>query len=801
MFDIINRVFNKGRGRLQKMRQSPTRNIDFEAFGDFKGRNVFNGLFKGLQVAENNLDTEKRRLTDALGRYSNKFKDPLMDIKASMFAYDLEYATNPNSDDVAPLIDFIQATWDELRGEQSEGSMREYKKNLKKVLDEYATFNDDGEVVAIDIDRIGREIQADKAANEYLDTWYINVNPRLDQYQRTANAQKGIPYKSKKAYNPRVIMGRNTSLAALEQSLEDIKANDQASFSAATASKTGKERTKGAKPVIFSIQQAHKQAINETLLDYFMTPEVKTTLATLGKLETWAELSQDDYVLDNVRSVRKVAEESMSNQLIKNYASSLDEKGLANFVNYINKKGYQLGLGYPTRAVAEAISNMAFAAWQDKNAVKAGMRFANISDKQMVNVENFLGMTQATQASRLLGWELTSMELEAGALSAKSVLPKALKGLEKQIDDVQAFLLSRPDVTTARVIFFGKFANEYKKITGKDFDISKFSELEYQNNKEAFDEAIDAADQALFDAVSSNGSYTGSLASVVKPTDNAIAGLLSNYDKFLTRFMRTERSTAKKALYSLAQGKKKSKMNRLEAAKLLAGSATRYLMYDGTKAFMTAGIATLTLNLLFGQDKELDFGLFEAVSKLAGDDEEEKKKALHQLERLVLRYGLDMATGGMGNIAKQGINGVVEVANALGGEGVTRPEGDAYDAYKNSVTYSNFSSAIQQRDATKIDPSFMLGASAPFAKSLANVAKYTTKALDGSEAAQERLAYKELPMLIGAVTGLPTKEFTSIADIYLFADDNAGYSELYNIMNDTGLEMLEIGDLEIEDIE
>ena len=838
--DLLGLIFmmtgNKSYGIMKRVKQMPLYKIDF--FFGLKGRKIFKSFYEPLAVAAANIENHRNELLgvvsesmDAINKKGNK-ESKMADNR--MFFYQLNrlFEANEGRKGVFNPNDVLAAIKSNLVGK----NLNRYMKGLKNQMDLFEQkYVKDGE---IDFDLIKQDLSKEEL--EYLSKREKMVGD-LESFGRVATSVvRGESFQRLNEYMTQAnnLSGKDAAKAELEKA-KAVVAGDR-EFSSRPSAKAGtlKElKANKAQALVPSIFAADKKMVDSVVLDYNMTLPMKSVTKLINNLKAKYTKEGNDNAMDNIKIIEDTIVEALANDLVKSahLRGELNSSPYMKVLNYVTKKGYQYGLGTPIRALAELSSNMWYVSIADPKAVRTGLKFANIDitskknrTEKLIKMARLLDITRATQSQRLLGNEVTSLWAEAGAFDVKvtetgnPLIDNALSkvGAKKAmdaIDRLQENLLQKPDMIAAQIAWFGKFANSFRDITGKSLSLDTFNEDIYQLNKSAFDQATLEADEFLSNAVASNNPYTGTLASVRKPTD----GMLIAFNKYLTRFTRFERAVLTQNIDALIKGEEKSGINRKTASANIGASLGRYYIYNAVIA-QTVGFMA---SALFGvEEDDEDEGLFDSIITYASEDGKKQEEAGYRIVRELMSYIFTMGFGNLGNMEKAGYNLLLEYMNMTKGEGITRPktskkeieewekkkkkkwdESVSYEGFDHQLVYSVIDpSVVKGKDMRLSDGFFVAGASAGLLKHSYEAMNNYVKAEefkeksenpslsekerkkynDYYEARREKLIYRNLPALIGSLTGAPLKDVERISNAKIYNNKEEQKDTIKDVVNE-----------------
>ena len=227
-------------------------------------------------------------------------------------------------------------------------------------------------------------------------------------------------------------------------------------------------------------------------------------------------------------------------------------------------------------------------------------------------------------------------------------------------------LISTPDKLVMRPLWFGSFANEFKKISGKDVDFKKIAanDQAYMDaNKDAIEQSKKTADEKSVMAGATDNAFMGILKGTVKPNQSFSSRAFNNFNNYMTRFLIFEYVTARTAIYAMVGN---GSLSKRQGAAMRGAVATRMTVYTLLSQMLANGIMGL-------------FGM--------GDDEEEDEKSLMQKigQSLTSTFTSLLLGRDFGNATKLAINYGVEEVNERFLDFLREGE---YDPYKDGIAFS-----------------------------------------------------------------------------------------------------------------
>jgi len=489
----------------------------------------------------------------------------------------------------------------------------------------------------------------------------------------------------------------------------------------------------------FNRFSATQRGANYVLMDYYLTEPIRTARKTINATERALEgetgMSKKDREVFN--AISKAFETAVRNTLMTRFHNNTfaDE-----VVNFVTKNGYRAVLASTTRWVAELTSNIGFIMIADSKSWMNGVKnyMGVVSSPNSVDILTNLKSSQSarlypsdTLSGRMI--DSSTMNQASGIRGGKTngaiantmqrIYNNSLKKYQNFVETTADSLISTPDKIMMRPYWFGSFASEFKKLTGKEpnFDLIAENNEAYMNEfKEALKKATSAADEKSVLAGASDNPFMGILKGQVTPDMPVLLKAFNIFNNYMTRFLIYEYSTARTGIMAAIGN---GSITRKQGAALLGGVATRMVVYS---------LLTSTLsNALVGM--------------FVDDEDEDDEKSLLQ------KVGQAMASGAsalilgrdFGNATRSIINYGVERMNE---EFLTGLRNGEYDPYKDAIAYSAFAS--QSDNSTLQDYAInMMGPLTPLAKTTALIVKKASGEPKKEAAAREREA-KEIEVRI-----------------------------------------------------
>ena len=660
---------------LEMIRRNPLFNID-QVLGDFKTKDVFNSILEKAAEAEAKFTAELKaiqlKLANAEEKIAKSFKlNPnktiMSKFKIMTYMVQLEYESNPDSKQVNPASKFIEATINHINEGKSQFGEKDAEM-LQDILDNYT--DDDGN---IDVKKLYNSFNsAEKAGIKTIQ----EVNQSL---------------KEKAEYTASVIRGQRINPLSNYihlNVLSDTKPNDLTSgesfadqynnsLKPSTKAKSLIERTGKVSPLNFDVFASAQKGAKSVLMDFHLTEPIRTGRKTINKtITSLGKIDKEKRRIIN--AINKSFEESVENLVNNSYMETSVGDDVA---DYIKKQGYRSVLAGTGRFAAEFLSNVGFVIISDPITFAEGLKYTSIlmspdapSIMHNVNSKEINRIFPSdTLSGRLIDTNILSEANGIKGGKAKNrVINKAQqiwnltgKKYKNAVELTADVLITTPDKAIMRPIWFGSFATNFKKETGKDVDFEKIAandEAYISENKEAIDKARDAADERSVITGASNNAFTGILKGTSKPNQSNFIKGFNNFNNFMSRFLIYEYTSARTGIMA-AMGN--GSLSRKQGIALLGAVTTRMTVYSLLSKALGGGL----IGLLFGDDDE--------------EDEKSLDKSIGQA--LTSTFTSLLFNRDFGNATKSIINYGLERINENYLQALR--EGD-YDPYKDAIQYS-----------------------------------------------------------------------------------------------------------------
>jgi hypothetical protein len=717
-------------GISEMIRRNPLFNID-QLFGDFNTKDIFNAVLNKVSEGESKFKTDLKRVQNILERAEERVaksfglnaNDTLMSkFKMMTYMVQLEYESNVGDKQVNPAAEYLKATIKHIDEGKSQFGERDANM-LQSILKEFAP---DGK---IDNEKLYKSFnEAEKSAIKDI----RGVNESL---------------REKAEYTAAIIRGDRinplTNYVHLNV-LHEHQPNDLTSGVAfvndynnamrpSTKAKSLIERTGKVSPLNFDVFASAQRGAKFVLMDYNLTEPIRTARKTMK--QTIANFEKEGRIPKEKRqiinAIDSAFEEATENVLTNTFVSN---SWADDVVDYINKQGYRSVLAGTGRFVSELTSNIGFAVIIDPKAFSTGIDnkgFIMSVDAPLV-MEN-VGSKQTnrvfptdTLSGRLIDTNILNQA--SGVKGAKSKNPVANKiqqiwnlSGKKYVNAVELMadsLISTPDKLIMRPMWFGSFANEFKKLTGKTVDFEKIAandENYMSDNKEAIEKAKTTADEKSVMTGATDNAFMGILKGTVKPDQSVTTRAFNNFNNFMTRFLIFEYVTARAGI-NAAVGN--GSLTKKQGIAVLGAVTTRMVVYTLLTQMLGSGL----MGLFFDEDEP-----------------EDEKSFLQKLGQSFTSAFTSLVLGrDFGNATKTMINYGLERVNEKYLDFLR--EGD-YDPYKDAIQYSVIPPEKKGRQTDLFDLLINMGGS--FGPALKTADFITRKAFEPEKKKEEAIARRE----------------------------------------------------------
>jgi hypothetical protein len=675
MYSNLKSKLTRKDATLEMIRRNPLFFID-QLFGDFKTKRIFDSVFSRLAQAQSAFESSIGRVNKRLDiahdevakSFGYKANETIMSsFKMMTYMLQLEYETNPESNQVNPAAAYLKETIKYLESKGTKISNREADM-LREILKHYSSYGE------IDAKKLYQSFNsAEKKAIAEVQDINKSLEEKASYTAAVIRGKRIDPLNNYIHHFSRGAFSSDDNASATE--LANIY---NASMNPSTKAMNLMERQKKPTPISFDLFASAQRGAKFTLLDYHMTEPLRVAKMTVNKTSKMIESNDGtDLQKQVINAVSAALSESASNVLINNFVSdSLTEM----IINYISKQGYRAVLASAPRFVAELSSNIAFATIVDPKSFSEGVKYKDIimSPLAVMVMDNVKSKSTTrlfhgdTLSGRFIDRSILSQS--SGVKSAKPVsvaeekanmiYNMSLKKYKNFVELVSDALISTPDKMVMRPIWFGSFATEFKRQTGKDVDFNKIAEADsdYMNdNAEAIESAREYADGRSVMAGASDNAFMGILKGTVKPDQGAFVRAFNNFNNFMTRFTIYEYITARQGLYA-AMGD--GSISRKEGVAMVAGVTTRMTVYT-----LLSGILGNAM-----------------LSMFADEEEDDEKTFMQKFSQALSSAMVSLVVGrDFGNATKSILNYGVEELNE---EFLTGLRNGDYDPYKDAISFS-----------------------------------------------------------------------------------------------------------------
>ena len=576
---------------------------NFENYHVFK--HVFRDMaagFSGLRSREKQMDA-MRIWHDMLHSFNGNIKAGMIaKYKITMYLRQLEHESNPGSKKSLPAIDYINETIESSK--RGENGINATSRNIiRQIADQYTV---DGH---IDKDKLYESMSdSEKMAVKKLQDLYKQLLP----YAKKVSIDiRNNPFNEINNYvSIATNGGRDVSGKMLASELAlDIYSN--------ISTKAGQieERTGKASSISMDPFYTANRAVRSILLDYYMTTPLRTLNGIAkGFVEDSANGPEDKRLF--AIGLKNIIDQVNSATLSRSF---FQRTPVSDVFQWISKRTIFATLSRPTKAIAETGGNIAFNIPHAIVEMTKGMKYAPMfMNSHGGDVLDRIGSVlvdrlypHGTDLGRIQDPETYDIDMsdrENVPSDVWSIITqlhynsfhKALQGGQ----EIGEFMLTAPDLTTGRTLWYGAFAHNFEKLTGDkiDFDKLKNDNSYFEKHKEAIYEARDIADKLTVDSISTKNPYMQSPRLTVASQYGHFYGQINNY---IAGFARKEFEVATDAVIALWTG---GKMSRTQAARTLLAVTLRAGVYTGIRLSLLNGMkaAGFALAKYMEDDKKKD---------------------------------------------------------------------------------------------------------------------------------------------------------------------------------------------------
>lgn len=598
---------------LEMVRRNPLYYID-QVFGNFKTKDIYNSLLKDAAEAEAKFTSELKKVQNILERAEEKvaksFKlDPnktlMSKFKMMTYMIQLEYDSNVGDKQVNPAADYLKATVKHIDEGKSQFGERDAEM-LQKILDDYtdADGNIDNKKLYDSFNQAEKDAIKDiRGINESLREKAVNT-AAIIRGDKISPLNNYVHLNVLHETQPNELTSGSAFITEFNNSMRP-----------STKAKSLIARTGKVSPLNFDVFASAQRGAKFVLMDYNLTEPIRTARKTLNQallnLEEQGRIPKENRQVFN--AIRDAFEESVENLLTNSYISNAF---LDDVIDYINKQGYRAVLAGTSRFASELSSNAAFAIISDPAAAKTGYDYRDVI--MSTDAPAIMNNVNSAVSSRIFPTDtLSGKFIDTNILKqASGIKGGKTKGYiankiqqiynltgKKYLNSIELIadtLISTPDKIIMRPIWFGSFANEFKKITGKDIDFKKIAandEAYMTQNKEAIEKAKNFADERSVFTGASDNAFMGILKGNPKPNQSGWLRAFNNFNNFMTRFLIFEFATARAGI-NAAIGN--GSMTKKQGAALVAAVTTRMMVYS----LLTQALGNGLMGLFFDDEEE-----------------------------------------------------------------------------------------------------------------------------------------------------------------------------------------------------
>jgi len=723
----IKTIFSKDKSAYAKaIQRNPLFFID-EVFGNFNSRPIFNAVFKPVSQAyskyQGEINTIMGDLNEALAnvaRFYGNNPNKTQFAKQKLMAYMLqrEFQSNIGQKDVNSAKAFLDETIAFAEDNEQNTYSKKDIENLKEIRDNF--FNSE----EVDLDSVYETFN--KAEKKAIDV-ITKINDSMSgKVAFTSAIIRGRKVGSINKYvHHNVLMDKATIDDVTNLSIADMF---NSSMKPSTKAKSLEERTGKVTPLVFDPFSSTVRGAKYLLMDYHLTEPIRTARRTLN----YAKANSKGEAKKIVNAISKSLEQTLSNVLTNSYTENnfMDE-----VVSYIEKTGYRAMLGSIPRAVSELTSNLAYVALYDPKSYIAGLGYSDITmSSDGLNVMRNSGSQQIERlypSSKLSGRILDkeTMSQASGIKAGRSlndvanvssiIYNNSLKKVKNVAETTSDYLISTPDKAVIKPLWFGAYASEFKRITGRDVDFNKIAagdEVYLTKNKEAIQKSSDYADETSVRVGASDNPFIGIIKGANSKNKSAIVNTFNKFNNFMTRFLIYEYSTARTGVYALMG---EGKLTRRQGAAILGATMSRMIVYS----FLSTQLVNLIMSALFGPDEDDDDTLLQKITQSTAS-----------------AFTGMLLGRNFGNIAKAPINYAVEEFNKAFLDDMRTGE---YDPYKDAIQYTIIPKESRKKGSVLEWAKSFSGAFSPMISTIARTTEVAAKTdLKNKEARERRV--KEL---------------------------------------------------------
>ena len=684
------------KGAVQELiRRNPTFYID-QVFGDFRTKDIFDSIFrdsaegsanytKAIKEIQAKIEKAEQAVLKSFKRNPNKTL--MSKYKQMSYLVQQEFLSNPDSNQVNSVEDFIKATLKRIKQETTSYTENDAKM-LQEILD---TYTDNGTKT---FDNVALYESFNVAERNSIKTLEEINNSLTERAVYTANIIRGNKITPLKNYTHLSVIPEVGKNDIMETEASQVSDMFNKYLKPSTKAKSLIQRTGKASALNFDVYASVQRGSKYTLMDFHLTEPIRTSRRTLNQIEK--NLSDENGMMPGNARIKFNAIRDASIESIENLLSNaLTQSSFADqVVNDIQKQGYRAILAGAPRAAYELISNLGAVVFIDPKGFSAGVKLRKIIGSP--DGKNIMTNLNSTETNRVFSTGLSGKFVDTGILNqAAGVTASKAKGRtvntllqlwnntgqrwKKGVEFTADTLISSPDKLIMQPTWFGAFENRFKKITGKspDFDkIASNDEVYMDKYASALKESTKLADSRSVLIGATDNAFMGILKGTVKPNQSVMLKAFNSFNGFMTRFLIFEYITARTGIMALVT---KGTVSKKEGAALMAGVTTRMVLYTFLGTLVGETIKSLT-----EEEDEEDFDFSEAQY------EDDSSKGIKSVEKMLgqafvstftsLLFGRDL-----GNATKSMVNLGLEEFNE---QYLQILRDGKYDKFRDAIQYT-----------------------------------------------------------------------------------------------------------------
>lgn len=458
----------------------------------------------------------------------------------------------------------------------------------------------------------------------------------------------------------------------IDQQVEGMLGGEGGFGGISTKGGTGHTRT-GANTISFDFLGSFMRGVRTTMTDYHLTPVVKETFGTLKLLK--GQHAKNLNATEMVQTIENMYHDNLKFQL----ADAVMERTIpTKLMKAMINGSYNSALAGIGRVGAELSSNISSAVLYDPAALMngeiilrkhSGEMWDNLYETLGTSHMNRLG-AQGDEFSRMLTNDVHRLSTDLGAgLGERTVDFLNDNWMRQQVTHINKGLIQFSDNTTAKPFWAGTFAKEFKRFTGKEFDMIAFTESPsyYKKYEQSMKDAAALADHHTTLMFNSAQGFDRALGTKSMPQDPW--WLLKTVNNFLVGYGRREYYSSMMSIKAMMYGDQG--ISKTQGAKLMTAILVRNTVY---------AVAMQQMNTYKNQ-------LLNHMAGLPQEDETKGKSVTdpQDLRRLGISTVANVVTGKYGQFARIGIAYGLNGLEQLYTEKVLD---ETYDQYKHSIMYT-----------------------------------------------------------------------------------------------------------------